>query len=480
MRLNQLYLDGEKAQFLARNYPIYPAFGLLTCGVATVVAILLIPENPYPAGALALPASVLAIGLLLAPAYACANNAKAALRVENLLIISPIYWLLLDLLQGAYPMTDVSPGGIKGAFIAIGVFSGGVWLVAFTRPLRLPRIVVRAASHSVRAENLFWLALVFFGLGFFRFAYPARFNPSVMLSALLDSRWNAPWTRGAVGDWDSFLDHMAYFGYLMPVLTVLIAHHSKRLNLRVVISIILALVMTAFLAQGGGRRIVGVIWGAAIICWLVQQPRISATKLLISFVGVALILVFMQTMLEYRTVGFRALSDEQKRTEYDYLHVDDNFLRLGQVIERVPDYYPYTYEKQIVYYAVRPIPRVFWADKPLDPGVDLSNIFEKNGVSLSISAIGELYLSWGWIAVFLGGCLYGKLANTISTLLVGLKSSSSALVYSIATMALVAGMRSIVEVILMGYPLLAWLLITWLLVLKPSRTMTSPLSVERN
>jgi len=185
-------------------------------------------------------------------------------------------------------------------------------------------------------------------------------------------------------------------------------------------------------------------------------------------------------MLEYRTVGFRALSDEQKRAEYDYLHVDDNFLRLGQVIERVPDYYPYTYEKQIVYYAVRPIPRVFWADKPLDPGVDLSNIFEKRGVSLSISAIGELYLSWGWIAVFLGGCLYGKLANTISTLLVGLKSSSSALVYSIATMALVAGMRSIVEVILMGYPLLAWLLITWLLVLKPSRTMTSPLSVERN
>jgi oligosaccharide repeat unit polymerase len=473
---NRFYLDARQSRQLATELPIYPALGFLSAIVSTLVAISLIPEDPFPAGALLLPALSLSIGLAAAPIASCIKTPRAILRTENLLVITPIYWLLLDLLQSAYPMTEVSRSGIEGAFIAIGIFVCGVWVAALTRPLRLPSFVARASSLTVRPKILFLLIIVFFALGMIRFAYPANFNLIEMANALTQGRWDAPWTRGQLGGWDAFLDHMAYFGYLLPVLTVLLARYSKSINGRVITSVILSLIMTAFLAQGGGRRIVGVIWGAAIICWALQQPKIKFKKLLVAAAGVAVILVAMQLMLEYRNTGFVAITEDEKHLEYDYLHVDDNFLRLSQIIDLVPEYHPYTYEKQIVYYMIRPIPRVLWPGKPIDPGFDLPSILGKEGVSLSSSAIGEFYLAWGWVAVFLGGLFYGKVANTISVLLVDIKGSSAILVYSLAAMVLIAGMRSIVELVLMSYTILAWILITRILAIKREYTMVSPIS----
>jgi oligosaccharide repeat unit polymerase len=432
------------------------------------------PEDTYPAGALFIPALVMALGLSAAPLLSCTRSPRAILRAENLLALTPVYWLLLDLLQGVYPMEDVTPAGIEGAFIAIGLFSCGVWVATLTRPLRLPQVVSRSASYSVKPKILFLLILLFFGLGIVRFAYPSDFNPVTMLTALTQPRWSAPWSRGQLGGWDSFLDHMAYFGYLLPVLTVLLAHHSKSINPRVIASFILSLVMTAFLAQGGARRIVGVIWGAAIICWILQQEKINFKKLLAAAAGVAVILAAMQFILEYRNTGVQALTQEEKDLEYDYLHVDDNFLRLGQIIDIVPEHHPYTYEKQLAYYAVRPIPRVLWPEKPIDPGFDLPTYLGKVGISLSSSSIGEFYLMFGWLAVLVGGLVYGKLANTISVLLAQAQGSSAILVYSLAVMVLVAGMRSMIELILMSYTIVAWIAISRLLVMKRSRTMESP------
>lgn len=467
---NNLYLDASQARRLAITYPTYPAVGLMASVVSTLAAINLIPDDPHPAGALFTPALVMALGLIAAPILACTRSTRAILRAENLLVLTPVYWLLLDLLQGAYPMEDVTTAGIEGAFIAIGLFSCGVWVATLTRPLRLPPIVTRSASYTVNPKSLFLLILTFFGLGIIRFAYPSDFNPVTMFVALTEARWSAPWSRGQLGGWDAFLDHMAYFGYLLPILTILLAHHSKSLNPRVITSFILSLVMTAFLAQGGARRIVGVIWGAAIICWVLQQERINFKKLLASAASVVVLLVVMQLILEYRNTGLQGVTEEEKHLEYDYLHVDDNFLRLSQIIDIVPERHPHTYEKQIVYYAIRPIPRILWPGKPIDPGFDLPSIVGKEGVSLSSSAIGEFYLAFGWVTILLGGLVYGKLANTVSVLLVHIQGSSAILVYSLAVMILVAGMRSMVELVLMSYTILAWVVVTRLLMIKGGRT----------
>lgn len=463
-------LDSTRA--LEKEFPIYPAVGLAGVIWGTVAAINIIPDDPAPAGALLFPALVMALGITVAPLVACIKSRRTIFRVEHILVFSPIYWLLLDLIQGAYPIADVSRQAIEGSFWAICLFVCGVWVAAMFRPLPLPGFLVRASSYEIEPKLVFRLILIFFTLGFLRFAIPSNFDPWVMYNGLIAPRWSAPWGRGQLGGWDSFLDHLAYFGYLLPTLTVLMVRKTGWRDRRVLTSIFLSLVIITFLAQGGGRRIIGVIIGSAIICWVLQQRSFNFIKVVGLTLSCGLLLVVMQLMLEYRNEGLQAeLRGESKELQYEYLHVDDNFLRLTQIIEIVPAEHPYIYEKQILFILIRPIPRVFWPGKPVDPGFDLPAILGAQGVSLSSSAIGEFYLSGGMYGIFGGGFFYGLLAHMVSLLLLRLHGRSGVLVYSLSTLTLFAGMRSLQELVLMSYTVLAWVVISRIFVKrrKPER-----------
>lgn len=457
----ELYSPTEKAKILDRGLPIFPKLGLFSTFYATLIAIYLLPDDPQPAGALFSSALVMSLGLLIAPVASLLKTPKAFLRTENLIAISPIYWLLLDLLQGAYPLTYISPASIEMAFIAIGLFVGAVWIANLLPAWPLPKPIRLASSFTVNANNLFKLILIFFCLGLLRFAYPSNFNPWVMADALLTSRWSAPWMRGQLGGWDSFLDHLSYFGYLLPTLTVLLGLKGGWFSRTTVVSIILSLIFLLFLMQGGGRRIIGVVVGAAVICWFLEQKVIRFRQLVIVGMSLLILLLAMQLMLEFRETGFRAALEEgDKELQYDYLHVDDNFLRMSQIIQMVPESYPFVYEKQIVFVLIRPIPRVLWPGKPVDPGFDLGTILGEKETTLSCSAVGELYLSCGLIGVFIGGLMFGRLTGMFAVLLLPMHDSASTLVYSLASMTLLAGVRSLLELILMSYMLLAWIIVS--------------------
>ena len=85
------------------------------------------------------------------------------------------------------------------------------------------------------------------------FAVPCDFNVFEMVHYLGQERWSAPWGRGQLGGWDAFLDHLQYFGYLLPILTVVIARRAGLRNPRTLICIGMSIVMTLFLAQSGSR-----------------------------------------------------------------------------------------------------------------------------------------------------------------------------------------------------------------------------------
>src|ERR1041385_407463 len=96
--------------------------GILSTCIATTLSILLIPDNPTREGALFYPALVMSAGLAAAPIVAAVRYPKALLRGESLLALAPIYWLLLDLLQGVYSMDDVTADQVRQAFLGIGIF----------------------------------------------------------------------------------------------------------------------------------------------------------------------------------------------------------------------------------------------------------------------------------------------------------------------------------------------------------------------
>ena len=439
---------------------------IISIVIATTLAILLIPEDPTTEGALFYPALVMSAGLATAPIIAALRHPKALLRGESLLSLAPIYWLLLDLLQGVYPLPDITGDQVRQAFLAIGLFVLMVWVSALRRAWRMPPIVIRSIAQEFSLNTYFALAVACFVLGMLNFAVPCNFNVFEMVYYLGQERWAAPWGRGQLGGWDAFLDHLQYFGYLLPVLTVVIGRRAGLRNPRTIAGVGMSVIVALFLAQSGSRRVIGVVIGMALILWVLDQHRLRVKHLVLTVGAVLALLVTLQVMLEYRNVGLSVLVgqgeiasghfEKRQLLEEQHLRVDDNFYRLCQIIQLIPASYGYVYHKYLIYVIVRPVPRVFWPGKPVDPGFDLPTALGVEGVSFSYSVIGELYMSLGFFGVALGGWFYGRIAAMARELLARGTTQGALVIYSIVVMALFSGMRSILELILVSYVVLAW------------------------
>src|SRR5215213_247398 len=263
---------------------------IISTSMATTLAMALVPENPAREGALFYPALVMSFGLAVAPLAAAVRYPKTILRGESLLALAPIYWLLLDLLQGVYSMDSVTPEEIRQAFFAIGLFVVMVWVGAIRRPWRVPAVFIRSVTQEFSVNTYFALALACFFLGMLNFAIPCDFNVFEMLHYLGQERWAAPWGRGQLGGWDAFLDHLQYFGYLLPILTVVISRRAGLRNARTVVCVCMSVVMTLFLAQSGSRRVIGVVAGMALILWILDQQQLRIKHALATVLAVIAVL----------------------------------------------------------------------------------------------------------------------------------------------------------------------------------------------
>lgn len=441
----------------------YPLLGIISIAVALFTAINLIPRDTEPEGALFWPAVTLSLGLMLAPALAAYRLPKSILRAEHLLVLAPIYWLLLDLIQGAYSLESLYLADIRRAFVGIGLFAVAVWIGSIGRPWGVPDIVLRSITRDLPANVYFYLTVASFLLGMLKFAIPLNFNVFEMLYYVGQGRWDAPWGRTETGGWDAFLDHLQYFGYLTPVLAVVVNRQLGLRSWRTFLCAAMTITMVVFLAQSGSRRVIGVVVGMALIFWILgHRPGLRLKQVLIVGVAIVALLAAMQVILEYRNIGLSAFVRGEagsyiQRSDNEYVHVDDNFYRLCQVIELIPSTHSYVYHRYLIYVLVRPVPRVIWPNKPLDAGFDLSEALGDEEVSYSCSVVGELYMSLGFIGIALGGWLYGRLAAMANGLIAQCSTLGALVIYSIGAMALFSGIRSIVELVLVGYVILAWI-----------------------
>ena len=122
---------------LALTQPaVVPAslLAIVSTALGTATAIVLIPEHGTGEDALFASALAMSLGLLVAPVAALLYQPRVILRGEYLLTLAPIYWLLLDLLQGVYSMSTIDNDEIKQAFLGIGLFVVMVWIGALRRP----------------------------------------------------------------------------------------------------------------------------------------------------------------------------------------------------------------------------------------------------------------------------------------------------------------------------------------------------------
>ncbi len=428
--------------------------GLVATALGTLVALGTFPDNPAPQGALTWNATVMTIGILFVPAVRVLRRSPAMMNTENFVAFGFVYWVLFDLIQGAYSLDGANDASLEAAMLAVGVSASAMWLGAIGSPWPLPGWLKGIAARPLDQDTVRRLIPICFFLGMLNYLYATSFNISEMFSYLGENRWAAPWGRGQLGGWGSFIDQMPYFGYVLPSLTALVIVKRGFFRFESLLAMGVTAIMLLFLSQGGGRRIIGVTVGAAIIVWVQAQPGMQVRKLIGSLAAVIALLWSMQFMLNIRTQGYQSFIEDG--SEYDYLHVDDNFLRLAQTMQIIPAERNYVYSQQVVFALIRPVPRVFWPNKPVDPGFDLPAILGMKGVSLSSSIIGEWYITYGWLAMMFGGWLHGRLALTANQLRDLGRSAQNPIVFALSIMILFTGMRSMQDLVIMSYAIVAW------------------------
>jgi hypothetical protein len=445
-----------------RSSPPYVFAGLWLIFAGTVGAVLAVPEDVEDATALVGPAIYMVLGLLIPVMLRLQGDITKTLRAENVLVVGIIYWLLLDLLQSAYPYYGLEQSSVVKAFLAIGSFAAAIWLGAAGRGWRLPTVIRVTSERSFSSHAIFLAILISFGLGMLDFAVSSDFDPVAMASGAIAPRFSAPWERGQFGGSDAFLNFLQYFGYVLPALCVLLARQEGWLRPRVLIAVMLTAIMLLFLAQPGGRRIIGVTVSAALITRIIDERKVRPKTSLLVALAAVMLLAFLDVMFQYRRVGFSELTNHSLEIDLARLHVDDNFLRLSQIIQIFPDFHEYVSFQPLYHALTLPIPRIFWTGKPTDIGFDLAQLVGQRGVALSSSVIGELYASFGLGAVFIGGLFLGRLAGMWNRCL-EVRGNGGALMYGMGVMVLFAGIRSLQALIEMSYMLLAWLAISAML-----------------
>jgi hypothetical protein len=423
-----------------------------------LAALFTLPADTEPAGALRLPAAMLATGLMGGITIrAIRLGFEEALHPECVITGGVVYFVLLDLIQGMYRV-DVGRDAVRSVFIAVALFACVMFAATAWPPRPLPRIVVRTALWDPPTRLLVRALWLCFALGMFYFAFMSEFSVNVMLRGLLAGRFSAPWSRGDMGTWYAFIEHLAYFGYLLPTLTTIILLRERRLlSAPVLQGIVLSAVFLLFVMQGGGRRILGMCFCSALFTWLVSKRRtIKPRHIVTGMVLVGALLLIMDAMLVNRGSG--AIEFSYSADEFRYVRVDDNFLRFAQNMEIVPRFQPHTGFDWLIWVLARPIPRALWPGKPTSPGFDLSSYLGITA-SLSCSSIAEWYVAFGWIGVVVAGVLYGTLCRFWGQALEHTRTYAGLGMYGLGTLALFISVRSMIELILMSYPLLAWLII---------------------
>lgn len=440
--------------------PYSTLVSLAGIAIGTVAMFAALPVNTMPEGALKLPALALTLGVLAGPVYEVARGGIARVfRAEHLAILALIYFVLLDPLQGLYPVY-LSEDTVAACFGITALFAAGCVAGAAAGPARLPAFLVDSATQRFSPNRLFLGLLLCFAVGMFNFAYRSDFSIEEMLAGLQARRGWALWNREALGSWNAFGDFLVYFGYVVPTLTIMIALEKRRFTSWMVgAGLACSVIFLAFVAQEGGRRIMGAIIASALMTWIcAERARLRMRHILTLLVAVGATLLLLDMQLENRNRGMGNFS-------YDFdnsrgVRVDDNFLRMGQIIDAIPGTYQYSGFNWLLYVVVRPVPRAIWPEKPVDPGFSLADHLRQKGVTYSSSVVGEWYMGFGWAGVAVGGLCLGFAARTWSQLLEWPLPPSGVGLYGLGLMALIVGLRSLVEVVLMSYPLLCWLVVS--------------------
>lgn len=411
--------------------------------VATLLAYATMQGN-QPEEILATPAWIIGAAIAGAALIEAVGNVRNIIRADWIAILA-IYGLTLAEFLTAQPDFNIR-ATVSEAETAMGLFSLG-----------FIGLVVGRHGFSGRTDSGFRIAslspnlvlaafAIAFLAGFSAELIAVGFNPLKLIDAQMGPRFSQPWGRGKIGGIYSLLYELGLFKYAVPALAGVLVNYRQKIGGGAFVLVMAGLVFTLFFAFCGGTRNVFAAFLAGFVgTYLLTLPRLGLVRL--SIVGAATLAVFAAGsfyMLEFRGMGLkRFISNYDTIETSDTFYVDYNMWAIGKLGLLFPEPYSYLGFELYWHAITKPIPRVLWPGKPVDLSTSIEGALEVQGLTIATTFIGESYMAFGEVGVFLTGLLLGVACGWWNFMGTRMQGGYGQLVYASGFAAIAIAMRSL-------------------------------------
>jgi len=378
------------------------------------------------------------------------------LNARTVILVGTLFWLLLDPLLMRQGLDDFSPDLALRALLYAAFFLSAVCVGYFIRPFRTAKRLFSYVPAETNDDLVFLVIVGLYLLGVVPFITAANSITELwrLLLAGYSPEIDVAWRRGMLGGPQEFLKSAAR---LLQLTIPFLSTYLITRRLLVWKKILLALMILSLWAVtffSGERRILALI----VLGPLGYLFFKASTRTLRKWSPAFLLLLFllfwiMQAQVQFRSGGFYDFNAAKVESNPLEMHRDDNFYWFTTAVQTIPADYEYTHELIFMQLFTHPIPRFLWPEKPYTTGFPFVH-WEDVGASLSISVVGELYVSQGVLGIIVGGLIYGLMARNWDELYRYLSASNPAcLIYALGLTLLLLGVRSFGDFVLNWYVL---------------------------
>src|SRR4051794_18673041 len=450
-------MSGSLNARAAGSIPRNPAIPTLIMVLGLAVSWLALPSTDSES---IFDTAAIGVGIALASATAVEAFAgvRALIRTDNLML-----WVFygLTLLEFLFPQPDVNSSvSVDAATLGTGVVLFGFFGMVVGRHLVLPGSNSNAPV-DFKPSHLFGLFMFAFIAGYLHIFLAVNFNLIEMVEQMARPRFSQSWGRGKFGDISALLYELSLLIYLLPPIAGFMFARAKQFSVMQKLFVILVLALTFFYAFASGtRNVLGTYVIAMFGSYVLSKPDLKLKSLLMVGVPLALVLLFVSTlMLELRSSGGISSLGSAER-QYNTLYIDHNMVNISNLTNVFPDVVDYL-GLEIPYQSIiKPIPRALWPGKPEGLSTSIEAALGSNdGVTtLACTFVGEAYMAFGFVGVLIAGLFFGAAAGWWNR--VGQSDSSfSQILYASGFLCAAMSMRSLLTMVPFMLPTLAmWII----------------------
>lgn len=443
---------------------------LFGCGFAALMQ----PEaGQSPTEVLRVQAMVIGVSLLGSLALDYQVSLRNLIRVD---VVSLLAFYFLTYVEFLFPQPDfdaVAQGyqiASASAMVILGIASlavgrhANIYFAENKSRAQLGGLL----GNQIQTEHwllLFWIAA---GMGYLHMLLATNFNIMAIVEAMMRPRFDQPWGRGKFGNWKALIYELGMFLFLVPPIYGVLFARRKRLNRVGFLIASLVTLLTLFHGFAGGTRNVFATYMAGMVgAYLLVQHRLTIWKVAFSG-GVAMLLLLFSTreMLAFRQIGLANYlkyggPESVDGEEEGGLFVDANILNLAMLIGAFDTQHEPIGLNVPFNAIIRPIPRAIWPGKPEGLAIGIEEAVGMEGLTLSVTFVGESYMAaraWG---VLISGLLFGGFCGYWNAKFSGQHGAYARLLYSAGFFPAAITMRSLFAFTTALLPIFGLLAIAW-------------------